>query len=492
MDKKTVVLADNSYTIRRIVELSFAEEEIELISFENGLNLKEKLVEIKPAVILVDIKLPEINGYEVCKFVSETDSLNHTKVFLMKGGFEPVDENIIKDLQYVDIITKPFDSNALVSSIKRILEESPADTEAAPPIEAPSSLPEDLPEIDNISEPEVGISFSDIKEEIDAEEEMKEEVQPSEEITQGAQPEKEDALSPNEAIDDIENPFKDDEQAAPEGQEQLSEEELKIKENIKKQEEELEIGSLTMEEIKIKEHIKKQQVSTEKEELTAEEEPEEKQEDTAETFEDSALDMEEEKAEQEEPSVMSDLMGEPEAKEEAEEEVKEPEVEPSTPAEPVEEVATEPEPEEKETEKVPVSELLEDLPAEEQPAEEPEVEPEIEEPKPPEEPEIESKPEIPSEEVVEEIIESPKEKTDEFEKEIEDQKLFEDVEETKEPEVESEITSAQKDEILHKVEDKLTVSIKEVLWEIVPPLAEKIIKEEIEKIKSQIDQEYTK
>ena len=66
------------------------------------------------------------------------------------------------------------------------------------------------------------------------------------------------------------------------------------------------------------------------------------------------------------------------------------------------------------------------------------------------------------------------------------------MEETKEPEVESEITSAQKDEILHKVEDKLTVSIKEVLWEIVPPLAEKIIKEEIEKIKSQIDQEYTK
>ena len=45
----------------------------------------------------------------------------------------------------------------------------------------------------------------------------------------------------------------------------------------------------------------------------------------------------------------------------------------------------------------------------------------------------------------------------------------------------------KKEEIIHKVEDTLTVAVKEILWEVVPPLAEKIIKEEIKKIKSDID-----
>lgn len=144
MSKKTIVLADNSYTIRRIVELSFSEEqEIELVSFETSLNLREKLLELRPHIVLVDIKLPEFNGYEVCKFVQDSESLQHTKVFLLKGGFEPIDENMLKNLRYVDIITKPFDSNALVSNIKKLLEEMP---EAGPAsASAPASSPAPAP-----------------------------------------------------------------------------------------------------------------------------------------------------------------------------------------------------------------------------------------------------------------------------------------------------------------------------------------------------------
>ena len=124
MSKKTIVLADNSYTIRRIVELSFSDEtDIELLTFENGLNLREKLLELQPKIVLVDIKLPEFNGYDVCAFIQGTEALKHTKVFLLKGGFEPIDEGLLKGLEYEDIITKPFDSNALVANIKKLLEE---------------------------------------------------------------------------------------------------------------------------------------------------------------------------------------------------------------------------------------------------------------------------------------------------------------------------------------------------------------------------------
>ena len=46
---------------------------------------------------------------------------------------------------------------------------------------------------------------------------------------------------------------------------------------------------------------------------------------------------------------------------------------------------------------------------------------------------------------------------------------------------------AEKFELTGKLEDKLSLTIKELLWEIVPPLAEKIIKEEIDKIKSELN-----
>jgi DNA-binding response OmpR family regulator len=276
MSRKTIVLADNSYTIRRIVELSFSDEtDIELVTFENGLNLKEKLLELRPQIILVDIKLPEFNGYEVCKFVQGSELLTHTKIFLLKGGFEPIDENLLQNLKFENIITKPFDSNALVSNIKKILEEMSEQLPPGPPVEMPSSLPEDedLPDIEPMPEPPKEISFSDVKEEIDSEDILTDEdeliqtpgafsddeVLPSEEITR-AQPDK-DTISPS--MEEEDNPFAEDVQSLtpsfPSEEGSLTEEELNIKHNIEMQEKELEIDSLTLEEINIKRDIERQE-----------------------------------------------------------------------------------------------------------------------------------------------------------------------------------------------------------------------------------------
>ncbi|MCP4217256.1 MAG: response regulator, partial [bacterium] len=270
MNKKTIVLADNSYTIRRIVELSFSEEEdIELVSFENSLNLRERLLELTPAIILVDIKLPEFSGYEVCKYVNETESLKATRVFLLKGGFEPVDENLLKGLQFVDIITKPFDSNALVSNIKKLLVEMPAAAPPPPPrVEFPASMPDDLPEINAVPTATDGISFSDVKDEMVADDLMMpvpapgqasesysldDDVLPSEEITQGAQSDRFDSLSPTTpSSEDLDNPFHDE---MPAGPDSLAEEEINIKQNIEMQEKELEIGSLTQDALDIRRQI---------------------------------------------------------------------------------------------------------------------------------------------------------------------------------------------------------------------------------------------
>lgn len=214
MSKKVIVLADNSYTIRRIIELSFSEiDTIEVRSFENGSGIKEKLLQLNPAVVIVDVKLPETSGYDVCRFVNETPSLRSCRVFLMKGSFEPVDSEMIKSLRYEDIVTKPFDSNALVAAVMKIVNQQGAPVDAAG--EGPTTFPEDFPEIETEMPESEDISFSDIRSEMEAPPAFerpaaaaspeRDEILPSEEITQ-TQPAK-DNLMPQEAEEPLKNPF---------------------------------------------------------------------------------------------------------------------------------------------------------------------------------------------------------------------------------------------------------------------------------------------
>lgn len=478
MNKKTIVLADNSYTIRRIVELSLSEENVELVSFENGLNLQQKLVELKPDVVLVDIKLPEMSGYEVCKFISENETLNHTKVFLMKGGFDPLDENQIKNLQYEDIITKPFDSSTLISSIKKVLDAKKPE----PVEEIPSSIPEDVPEIDNISEEADEISFSDIKDEIDTDQVPREEVQPSEEVTVMAHGEKDDQLKPSADEEDISNPFMDEAappppaaapQSAPEAAEEAPTPEPAT--------------------------VATENAPAEPAPHTADTMPEDKLESAA-AGEDLQIPDAEEPPAQDLVDMMPDTapaeempsLDEPPPVEE------EPlEMAPDSPLAPTEPApAAEPPLMEAESleEAVPAQAPAEDFQVGEQPkesalgedidmpAEEPQIELEIDQETSEPEPPLETQPEIvepapPAEPDI--AVEGPQE----VERPV--------VEEAKADSTPSDdaISMISKDEMLHKVEDKLTVAIKEVLWEVIPPLAEKIITEEIDRIKSKIDQE---
>jgi DNA-binding response OmpR family regulator len=482
MNKKKVVLADNSYTIRRIVELSFTEEEdIELISFENGLNLKERLSEIVPDIVLVDIKLPEFNGYDVCKFINQTDTFKKTKVFLMKGGFEPINEELLKELDFIDIITKPFDSNALVGSIKKVLSDIPAKTPASMPEDISADFPDGLPEIDSFESPAEEISFSDVKDEIqsndlvggesdlETERFIKDEVLPSEEITQGAQPDREDRLRP-ELADEMENPFTDEDSFVQGSAQKLDEEELNVKRHIKEQERELEIESLTQEEMNIKKMIEEKQKEEEKETFAAPERPGVLEDETSERYPGKDRLTEESEVEEEAPDFGEDFpfARTPQRLEEIES--------PKSPAPPPEAQISD-------------HEMKEAFALPEEP--------------PKEEPVEIQKPAVTrEEEKLPEDMTTPQDRMKEMEdflKETRTRKEVPEIPEVKETEHEvepglkdfqkaEEIPSVEREELIKRAEDKLTAAVKEILWEIAPPIAEKIIKEEIKKIKAELDQ----
>src|SRR5215510_10863147 len=89
---KSLLLADDSVTIQKVVGISFANEDIEITTVDNGRDAVAKARAIRPDVILADVVMPGMSGYEVCETVKADPSLRHIPVLLLTGTFEAFDQ----------------------------------------------------------------------------------------------------------------------------------------------------------------------------------------------------------------------------------------------------------------------------------------------------------------------------------------------------------------------------------------------------------------
>lgn len=139
---KTLLLADDSVTIQKVVGLSFANEELELITVDNGDDALVQARELKPDIILADVVMPGLDGYEVCEAINADEALKHIPVLLLSGTFEPFDEARAKQVGATGHITKPFEAQSLVERVNEILSggASEADAAAEPEVIAPGEL----------------------------------------------------------------------------------------------------------------------------------------------------------------------------------------------------------------------------------------------------------------------------------------------------------------------------------------------------------------
>ena len=68
---KKILLADDSITIQKVIELTFSDEDFEVVTVGNGRLALEKLSEVRPDIVLCDIIMPEKDGYEVCEQIKK-------------------------------------------------------------------------------------------------------------------------------------------------------------------------------------------------------------------------------------------------------------------------------------------------------------------------------------------------------------------------------------------------------------------------------------
>src|SRR6266849_3436073 len=131
---KKILLADDSITIQKVVELTFSDGDYEVTAVNNGNKAVQKLSEMRPDIILSDIIMPEKNGYEVCEYVKSHPEYRSIPVILLTGTFEPFDPDRADKAGCDAVVTKPFESQSLIHKVEELIEQSksqPASTETA-------------------------------------------------------------------------------------------------------------------------------------------------------------------------------------------------------------------------------------------------------------------------------------------------------------------------------------------------------------------------
>ena len=134
---RTILLADDSVTIQKVVELTFLDEDYRVIAYGNGADAIERLAELRPDLVLADVHMPGADGYEVCSATRER--LPGVPVLLLVGTFEVFDAARAGEVGAAGHLKKPFDSQDLLRRVKELLAAAPAAQPVWPAAAAPEA-----------------------------------------------------------------------------------------------------------------------------------------------------------------------------------------------------------------------------------------------------------------------------------------------------------------------------------------------------------------
>src|SRR4029078_747583 len=141
-----LLLADDSETIQRVIEMTFADEPIDVATVSDGEAAIARLAVHPPDIVLADIGMPGRDGYQVAMCVRQTPSLAHVPVVLLTGAFDPVDDARAREAGCAGVpgrverggearageagcagvLVKPFDPQMLIARVRQLLHTRPA------------------------------------------------------------------------------------------------------------------------------------------------------------------------------------------------------------------------------------------------------------------------------------------------------------------------------------------------------------------------------
>jgi two-component system, OmpR family, alkaline phosphatase synthesis response regulator PhoP len=121
--KKKVLIVDDEPNILMSLEYLMRKNEFEVFIARNGAEALELLSGKVPDLILLDIMMPDVDGYEICMIVKQNPRLVNTKVIFLSAKSKITDIEKGYDLGADLYITKPFSTRALLKSVNELLTD---------------------------------------------------------------------------------------------------------------------------------------------------------------------------------------------------------------------------------------------------------------------------------------------------------------------------------------------------------------------------------
>jgi len=130
--KGKILVVDDEIYIVHILDFSLGMEGYEVITALDGEQALEKLKSDRPDLIVLDIMMPKLDGYEVCKAIKSDPETRQIPVILLSAKGRNVDQKLGFDVGADDYITKPFSPRKLVERINQLLGQAATEKPTTP------------------------------------------------------------------------------------------------------------------------------------------------------------------------------------------------------------------------------------------------------------------------------------------------------------------------------------------------------------------------
>lgn len=121
-EEKTILVVDDNHDNIEILSAFLESRGYTVASAEDGKTALAKMEEVKPSLVLLDVMMPGMDGWQVCRTIKQHPDFGQTRVVMVtaKGGFEDKFEGMRSGAD--DYVVKPVDLNELATKVERNLE----------------------------------------------------------------------------------------------------------------------------------------------------------------------------------------------------------------------------------------------------------------------------------------------------------------------------------------------------------------------------------
>lgn len=120
MDSKKILIADDNQNIRDALTYLLEDEGYELLLAKDGAETLRKVRDLRPDILFLDIMMPEINGYDVCRTIKSDPLLKDTYVIMLTAKGQVAEQERGKEVGANEYIVKPFSPMEILAKVKSI------------------------------------------------------------------------------------------------------------------------------------------------------------------------------------------------------------------------------------------------------------------------------------------------------------------------------------------------------------------------------------